>query len=511
MSENTNLSVYNSLREVPREAMKPFDNGRFKGTDINSMWRIKMLTETFGMVGFGWYYEVTKQWIETDANTGLSKAFANINLYVKDPNTQEWSRPIFGTGGNNYKTVTKSGSVNLNDECVDGDCEVLTKNGWVKFKDYNGEDEVAQFDKNTSEISFVKPINFITKWSLDTYCKENIIMTGGHRNLVEKRNGKRDTILAEKLVNYNGKGFRDIRCGYYGERVELTPLQKVGIMLCCDGTLFQEQKDGTKVWQVVVSKDRKIERILQYLKEAGIDIVYRKVCKRHNENWHDYTTFRFKLNDGVNYKIYKEFLPLANYNNLLEEAIFWDGNYTEYVKSGVKSFFSTDYENIKYLQTLLALSGEETTVYKKDRTESDLYKAAYTLYKHKQHIRMRPIRKYGQGCQVYCIEVPSTYFLLRKDNFIHVTGNCFKMCVTDAIGNACKSLGMGADVYWANDQTKYTQEVQEPNFRESFDYITAIDNARTITDLTRIYNEHPEYHTSSDFMGRLSAKKSTIQ
>ena len=40
-----NLAIYNKYRKVPAEALKPFDNGNFKGTDINSMWRIKCLTE----------------------------------------------------------------------------------------------------------------------------------------------------------------------------------------------------------------------------------------------------------------------------------------------------------------------------------------------------------------------------------------------------------------------------------------------------------------------------------
>ena len=30
------------------------------------------------------------------------------------------------------------------------------------------------------------------------------------------------------------------------------------------------------------------------------------------------------------------------------------------------------------------------------------------------------------------------------------------MAYTDAIGSACKMLGMGADVYWSEDRTKYT-------------------------------------------------------
>ena len=52
-----NLELYDSFREVPQEAKKPIAAGRLKGmTDINPMWRIKVLTERFGPCGIGWKY-----------------------------------------------------------------------------------------------------------------------------------------------------------------------------------------------------------------------------------------------------------------------------------------------------------------------------------------------------------------------------------------------------------------------------------------------------------------------
>lgn len=95
-----NLRLYEMGRSVPKNAQKEFSNGRFSGTDINPMWRIKKLTEMFGPVGFGWYTEVTRQ--ETiPADDGNIMVFVDINLYVKDGDT--WSKPIFGTGGNTLK------------------------------------------------------------------------------------------------------------------------------------------------------------------------------------------------------------------------------------------------------------------------------------------------------------------------------------------------------------------------------------------------------------------------
>ena len=59
-----NLELYNALRTPPKEALKEIKAGRMKGkTDINPMWRIKVLTERFGPCGIGWKYKITKQWL----------------------------------------------------------------------------------------------------------------------------------------------------------------------------------------------------------------------------------------------------------------------------------------------------------------------------------------------------------------------------------------------------------------------------------------------------------------
>ena len=108
-----NLNLYNAVRYVPDEAKKTITAGRLKGmTDINPMWRIKTLTEQFGACGFGWYTEVTKQWIEDCGNEKV--ACVNINLYIK--NGEEWSKPIFGTGGSKLSIVETKG-VYVSDEC----------------------------------------------------------------------------------------------------------------------------------------------------------------------------------------------------------------------------------------------------------------------------------------------------------------------------------------------------------------------------------------------------------
>ena len=109
-----NMDIYDKVKDCPKTALKEIAAGRLKGkSDINPMWRIKMLTELFGACGIGWYYEIDKQWLETGA-AGEISAFCNISLYIRQG--EEWSKPIQGTGGASYIAREKNGMY-TSDEC----------------------------------------------------------------------------------------------------------------------------------------------------------------------------------------------------------------------------------------------------------------------------------------------------------------------------------------------------------------------------------------------------------
>lgn len=123
-----NMDYYNKFAAVPVEAQKRIDAGRLKGmTDINPMWRIKALTEAFGMCGFGWKYEIVSQRLEEGHAVMLPSAttdepryahtvnaFVDINLYVKVD--EKWSEPIPGIGGASYIANERNG-LYTSDEC----------------------------------------------------------------------------------------------------------------------------------------------------------------------------------------------------------------------------------------------------------------------------------------------------------------------------------------------------------------------------------------------------------
>lgn len=109
-----NLDIYNSLREVPKEAKKPITAGRLKGfTDINPMWRIKKLTETFGPCGIGWYFLIKDRRLETGADDTVC-CFLEIDLFYHYQG--EWSKPVPGMGGSSFVAKERKGLF-TSDEC----------------------------------------------------------------------------------------------------------------------------------------------------------------------------------------------------------------------------------------------------------------------------------------------------------------------------------------------------------------------------------------------------------
>lgn len=109
------LTIYKKLSQPPKTALRQIQAGDLKGkTDINPQWRYEAMTEQFGLVGIGWKYEIQKLWTEPGAN-GEVLAFAQVAVYIRDPDSKEWSDAIVGIGGS--KLINKfSAGPKSNDE-----------------------------------------------------------------------------------------------------------------------------------------------------------------------------------------------------------------------------------------------------------------------------------------------------------------------------------------------------------------------------------------------------------
>ncbi len=113
MADCENMIIWNKVKSPPPEALRQIKGGRLSGfTDINPQFRYKIMTETFGICGVGWKYEIKRLWNEP-VPSGEILAFAEIDLYTSQGG--RWSEPIPGIGGSMLITKESSG-LHVSDE-----------------------------------------------------------------------------------------------------------------------------------------------------------------------------------------------------------------------------------------------------------------------------------------------------------------------------------------------------------------------------------------------------------
>lgn len=174
----SNLELYNRVAAVPQEAQKKITGGRLKDmTNINPMWRIKKLTEEFGVCGFGWKTEVVRSWKDEGAN-GVVIVNVEIKLYVKM--NGEWSEGITGIGGSTL-VAKEAGGLFTDDECykkaltdaLSVACKALGigadiywQNDPTKYDKGKAEGKQGKGKKDKQGSSFALDTNGKTKWQI---------------------------------------------------------------------------------------------------------------------------------------------------------------------------------------------------------------------------------------------------------------------------------------------------------------------------------------------------------
>lgn len=109
-----NLTIWQQVSTVPDDYLTKISGGRLSGkSDINPTWRLMKLTEIFGMVGFGWRYDIKS--IDYRQQGTEVACFVIIDLYVKLDG--EWSEPISGQGGSMFVATERNG-LYVSDECL---------------------------------------------------------------------------------------------------------------------------------------------------------------------------------------------------------------------------------------------------------------------------------------------------------------------------------------------------------------------------------------------------------
>ena len=100
------MDFWDKVATPPASVLKKITGGRLKNmTDIKPMWRIKRMTEVYGLCGIDWKYQI-KNMRQIDVDNEIV-IFVDVDLSVKIDG--EWSDAIPGVGGSKLKVQESSG------------------------------------------------------------------------------------------------------------------------------------------------------------------------------------------------------------------------------------------------------------------------------------------------------------------------------------------------------------------------------------------------------------------
>lgn len=307
--------------------------------------------------------------------------------------------------------------------CVDADTEYLSPTGWRRIVDYDG-GMVAQVDSLTWEASFVQPIRYVvqdcaTFLRLKSSRGIDQMLSGGHRVLHFSRTGIVQEESASDLAAGIGRAIRrlpmrftmDLKGAGSGLTIEQLRVQ---VAVMADAT-FPRLAPKTTRCTMRLKKDRKVRRIRQLLMAANIGWV---------ERFEEKTGFWvFRFNAPLRLKRYPWWdLTNTERQALVEEIPLWDG--TAGVRGGGWSFCSRHESDVDFVQFVAAASGLVTS---KSRRDGCWYlgtrgSRVHSLSLRKEHLSVVP----SADGKSYCFEVPSGALVLRRNQWIFLTGNTGK-------------------------------------------------------------------------------------
>lgn len=78
------------------------------------------------------------------------------------------------------------------------------------------------------------------------------------------------------------------------------------------------------------------------------------------------------------------------------------------------------------------------------------------------------------------VGIGGSMFIEKEEKGLHTNDECFKMAYTDAISVACKALGVGADVYWNKNESKYSNSPAKKTYSSSSSSASDVEYARKL-------------------------------
>lgn len=336
--------------------------------------------------------------------------------------------------------------------CLERGTEVLTVDGWKKIESITTSDIVAQYNKDNKKITWVNPISTTSHYEKGIYKFGyrkgfSVGVSSGHRMLIfDCRKKKYETVTAENLrvgtwVNIPSSG---IGCG----DEHLSDDERLKIAIQADGSLARRNSDGMYVYRIIVKREDKKERLRQLISRTSLRAVEKTAP---SEKKRGYVGFCVWIKTDCK-KFSSSFditkMSFQKASEFLDELVRWDGWSGTRKGRPSRCYYSSDKDNIDFVQAVCAqcsLGSHVSVTHRKERFWGDLRKVGNNLstnLKPAYNLEIKKTNSYGlqtmnktfveYNDDVFCITVPDSYFVARtKGGDVFITGNCHEMYDVD--------------------------------------------------------------------------------
>lgn len=320
--------------------------------------------------------------------------------------------------------MANSGRTTASPNCFSGDTEVLTPIGWVPFHALDRTEKVAQWDKDGT-VTFVQPTEFFYEKDRSVVrllsTRTDLILTPDHRCLVKTRTGAWEVHAADSVPEDR----KQLHAGY-------------GPCGDSDNALFAEfvmatQADGhfrkdDQALEFALTKKRKAERLCYLLSELKIPYAAR-TNQRNGE-----LRYRFRVRRDVVATMFPMLigeakllsfdwlfsLNRATQKHLIDWLWFWDGFWAK------KTHYATEHKhNADWVQTLCVLNDVAANIRKYVPSNPNAVVSWQVDRTSKNYSWTSNMDCAPAGvADVYCVAVPSSFLIVRRNHKVVVSGNC---------------------------------------------------------------------------------------
>jgi len=332
--------------------------------------------------------------------------------------------------------ITLDNAVIIVEECFEGNTEVLTEKGFVKFKDLQVGDKVGQVIEN--RVEFVEPMKYIQKdykgemseirtgrFSLAATKNHDFVYYDGKNNIIKEKAG------CCPKSNWKVKTSVDMTSDS-----KLSKTDEAEIIYLCalqaDGhyqKTVHSNGHSSYNWVVQFSRSDKIKKFDECLDTLGIKHSKSKEDKNGRVRYYlgKRNPIGLEITQDKNF-IFEDIIQWSAEKQkfFIKESWEWDGS----VKGNTPLYCSTNYNNVIVLQTLGHLFGYRCRIMETNDSRDIFKKTPKTGYRltfvetDKITLQKAKHRSYQYEGEVYCVTVPSGKIMVRHEGNICVTGNC---------------------------------------------------------------------------------------